>query len=115
LQIVTFAEADAALAIHNLQSDSGIVVSVDADLVRDTGATPDDTRYGEQWSLPKIGWDLAYGSVDPAGAAIVAVLDTGIDASHPDLAGQLVPGTSVLNATGGTTDPNGHGTWMAGI
>ena len=32
-----------------------------------------------------------------------------------DLAGQLVPGTSILDGSAGTTDPNGHGTAMAGI
>ena len=43
------------------------------------------------------------------------MLDTGVDASHPDLAGQLVAGTSVLDGSAGTSDPNGHGTAMAGI
>ena len=45
--------------------------------------------------------------IDPAGTVEVAILDTGVDASHPDLAGKL--------AGGATTDPHGHGTWMAGI
>ncbi len=36
-------------------------------------------------------------------------------ARHPDLDGQLVAGTSILDGSAGTTDPNGHGTWMAGI
>ena len=43
------------------------------------------------------------------------MLDTGVDASTPDLDGQLVAGTSMLDGSAGTTDPNGHGTWMAGI
>src|SRR5205823_3100477 len=43
------------------------------------------------------------------------VLDTGIDATHPDLSANVVPGTSVLDGSNGETDPNGHGTWMAGI
>ena len=51
----------------------------------------------------------------PSGTAVVALLDTGVDASHPDLAGQLVAGTSILDGSDGTSDPNGHGTWMAGI
>ena len=37
------------------------------------------------------------------------------NASHPDLAGNVVSGTSVLDGSDGLTDPNGHGTAMAGI
>ena len=54
-------------------------------------------------------------TVNPSGTPKIAVLDTGVDASHPDLAGQLVPGTDVLDGSAGTSDPNGHGTAMAGI
>ena len=49
-------------------------------------------------------------SVTPTGTAVVALLDTGVDAAHPDLAGVLVPGTSILAGSTGSSDPNGHGT-----
>ncbi len=71
--------------------------------------------YGDQWALPKIGWDQAYGVVDPAGSAVVAVLDTGVDASHPDLDGNIVAGTSFVAGSSWSSDSNGHGTAMAGI
>ena len=83
--------------------------------MRTAEADPNDTSYGDQWSLPKIGWNNVYGTVVPSGSAVVALLDTGVDASHPDLAGQLVGGTSILDGSAGTFDPNGHGTAMAGI
>ncbi len=53
----------------------------------------------------------------PFATATVAILDTGVDASHPDLAGVLTDttGTSVLDGSNGRTDPNGHGTNLAGI
>ncbi|HSO30605.1 MAG TPA: S8 family serine peptidase, partial [Candidatus Sulfomarinibacteraceae bacterium] len=91
------------------------VVRVESDRERVAEATPSDTGYGSQWSLPKIAWDDAFGTVAPSGSATVAILDTGIDASHPDLAGQVLAGTSILDDSNGMTDPNGHGTWMAGI
>ena len=91
------------------------VVRVEADKVREASANPSDTRWSDQWSLPRIGWDLAFGAIDPGGSAVVAVLDTGVDASHPDLAGKLVAGRSIVAGQSATDDPNGHGTWMAGI
>ena len=52
----------------------------------------------------------------PSGSATVAVLDTGVDAGHADLAANVVPGTSILDpGSNGASDPNGHGTEMAGI
>ncbi len=101
-------------AVTDLQAAAG-VASVTPDQTRDAGAAPGDPSYADQWSLPKIGWDQVYGSVQPKRDAIVAVLDTGVDASNPDLANKLVAGTSILDGSAGTTDPNGHGTAMAGI
>jgi subtilisin family serine protease len=91
------------------------VVHVEADRLRNVQAVPSDPEYPNQWALPRVGWDQARESTFPLGSATVAVLDTGVDASHPDLAGQLVPGTSMIDASEGTSDANGHGTWMAGI
>ncbi len=91
------------------------VSRIEPDRERASGARPSDPGYRAQWSLPLIGWDKVYGTVRPSGSAIVAVLDTGVDASQPDLAGQLVAGTGVLPGSDPTHDPNGHGTEMAGI
>ena len=91
------------------------VVSVDLDRTRAVEAAPSDTSYADQWALPKVGWDQLYGTVGIAGSATVAVLDTGVDAAHQDLDGVLLPGTSILDGSNGLSDPNGHGTWMAGI
>src|SRR3954469_12420231 len=92
------------------------VASVTADLSRDTATAPNDPQYPNQWSLPQIGWDSVFGTINPGSSATVAVLDTGVDASQPDLQSVVVPGTDIVGGAGdGTTDPNGHGTEMAGI
>ncbi|MEO7229841.1 MAG: S8 family serine peptidase, partial [Candidatus Limnocylindrales bacterium] len=107
--------ADTADAVVTALLADPTVLRVEADTSRTAEATPSDTSYGSQWSLPQIGWDQAFGTIAPSGSATVAILDTGIDASHPDLAGQVLPGTSILDGSNGMTDANGHGTWMAGI
>ena len=96
---------------------NGTVSSVDLDRVREAEATPSDPSYPDQWSLPKIGWDSVFGDrrvrlVPPSSPASTPAWTT----AHPDLAGQLVAGRSMLDrGSTGTTDPNGHGTAMAGI
>ena len=114
MRFIDIPEDGFAAVLEELRA-SPIVASVDIDRERSVEATPDDTAYPEQWALPKIGWDQLYGSVAPANSATVAILDTGVDATHPDLDDVLVPGTSVLAGSHWSSDPNGHGTWMAGI
>ena len=46
---------------------------------------------------------------------MVAVLDTGIELGHPELAGRIVPGHDFVNNDGDASDDNGHGTWVSGI
>jgi subtilisin family serine protease len=46
---------------------------------------------------------------------IVAVLDTGVDLTHPDLKRTLVPGATFIDGTMTAQDDNGHGTQVAGV
>lgn len=72
-----------------------------------------DPYLGSEWHLANIGvgqaWDSASG-----GGVIVAILDTGVDATHPDLAAQLVAGWNVYDNNANTSDVYGHGTKVAG-
>jgi subtilisin family serine protease len=77
---------------------------------------PNDPLYGNEnsWSLPKVdaldAWTINTGSSN----VIIAVLDSGVDATHPDLASQIVPGWNVYNNNSDTSDVCGHGTAVAG-
>ena len=100
--------------LASLRGDPSIL-HVERDRVRAAEAAPSDPGYDDQWSLRRINWNDVHGSVDPGGSAVVAVLDTGVDTSHADLAGNTVSGTSLLPDGDPTIDPNGHGTAIAGI
>ncbi len=114
LRLAVVRVPDGSSVVDTLRASAG-VVRVERDAVRVAEAAPGDPEYDAQWSLPRIGWDRVYGTVHPKGSAVVAVLDTGVDAAHADLAGQLVGGISELPGGDPRVDPNGHGTAMAGI
>jgi subtilisin family serine protease len=100
-------------ALANYQADPR-VVRAELNKVRQSSAIPSDPFYSQQWALPRIGWDLVFGNSVPGGSVTVAVLDTGIEASHADLFGNVIPGTSILDGSDGLADPSGHGTMVAG-
>jgi len=77
-------------------------------------AVPNDPYFVDEWGLPAIGLPQAW-SVSRGQGVIVAVLDTGVDVTHEDLAGQTVPGWDFIDGDGLPADTNGHGTAVAGI
>src|SRR5215218_6964267 len=73
-----------------------------------------DPRRPEQWNLDLIESDAAHATSTGAGAKI-AVVDTGVAAGHPDLAGQILPGHDFVEDDGTPQDGNGHGSHVSGI
>ncbi|NBH05155.1 S8 family peptidase [Amycolatopsis sp. SID8362] len=71
------------------------------------------------WGLDRIdqrtGLDHAYHYATDASGVTIYVIDSGVDANHPDFQGRVAPGRDFLNGGSDTTDTNGHGTRLAGI
>ena len=75
---------------------------------------PNDPSYPSQWHLPKISaqqaWDISTGVPE----VVIAILDTGVDGTHPDLAAKMVAGYNSYDKNTDTRDVYGHGTKVAG-
>ena len=124
-----------AVATFNAATDVVLRASPDTLLTLDD-TTPNDPRYSELWAMPRIeapqAWDYHTGT----GGTVVAVLDTGIDYNHQDLAANMwrnpgeIPANSIdddgngyvddvygwdfYNDDANPYDDNGHGTRCAG-
>ncbi|MBE0475689.1 MAG: S8 family peptidase [Coriobacteriia bacterium] len=66
------------------------------------------------WGVDRIEADLAW-ATSTADPVKLAVVDTGIDPSHPDLVDNLKGGVSTVAYTSKYRDDNGHGSHVAGI
>ena len=101
--------------------------------------TPDDPYYSQQWGLQDINMPALWGEpVISKDGPVIAIIDTGVDITHPDLAANIwtnpregagvdgydddangfvddLHGWDFVNNTGVMVDYNGHGTHCAGI
>ena len=77
---------------------------------------PNDPDWPKQWGPQKIEADWAWNTTIGGPSVLVAVVDTGIDWNHPDLAENYVPlGYDWVNNDPDPMDDNGHGTHCAGV
>ena len=76
---------------------------------------PNDPGFVSEWHLAKIqtpqAWNLTTGSP----SVMVAVIDTGVYGTHPDLISNLSPGWNFVKSNSDTSDLLGHGTAVAGV
>ncbi|MBU0640529.1 MAG: S8 family serine peptidase [Planctomycetes bacterium] len=87
---------------------------------------PNDPAFGSLWNMHNTGqtsgtvdadvdgpeaWDIYTGSAD----LTLAIIDTGVQADHPDLNGKVIAGRNTYDDNFDTDDPHGHGTHCTGI
>ncbi|MSP12121.1 MAG: hypothetical protein EXR62_04085 [Chloroflexi bacterium] len=77
---------------------------------------PNDPFFASyQWNLRAINAPSAWAISTGSSANVVAILDTGMDMTHPDLAGRTVDSYDFVNNDENPADDNGHGTHIAGV
>lgn len=84
--------------------------------VRRPAFTPNDPFLPRQWYLAQNRSYDAWTELPPLAAVRVAVIDSGVDATHPQLAGRIAAARSFVGGDpSDTSDTQGHGTFVAGL
>ncbi len=100
--------------IQQTLEDSGLFNFVEPDYVAQVTSTPNDPGFSSEWHLAAINapgaWNYTVGST----GVIVAMIDSGVDGTHPDLVANLIPGYNFVSGNTNTSDTMGHGTTTAG-
>lgn len=107
------ATTDLKAAAARLTATPGVAYA-EPNRVRRISRAPNDPAFPQQWGLHNIQAPEAW-TITTGGPIVIAVLDSGIDGEHPDLAGKVLPGYNALDGSANTHDDNGHGTAVAGL
>lgn len=95
-----------------------VIVLLATPAITSSLTTPDDPFYSREWALTATRTNLAWDTTRGAPSVVIAVIDRGVNLTHPELVGKLVPGYNFWdgNATPGETlDDSGHGSATGGI
>ena len=95
---------------------SPLVDEVGPNTIRYAAAVPNDPSFSSQSAyLQTINLPAAWDSITGNDSMTMAIVDSGVQLNHPDLAGRLVPGWDFVNRDSDPSDDFGHGTMVAGI
>lgn len=89
---------------------------VEPDYIATADWVPNDPYWSQQWGPYQTYADLAWDVTKGSSSVMIAVVDTGVDLNHPDLASKVRTDIdwNYVNNTGTAQDDNGHGTHVAG-
>lgn len=117
LEVFAFVDAEsAARALETLQQDPAVDF-VEPNYLRELHWAPDGEEYwdNQSWWLEAVNLPDAWNNTTGDQSIVVAVIDSGVSPTHPDLAGKLVPGHNAIDGSDNSADIHGHGTRVAGI
>lgn len=109
--------ADAAEKVLLALQRNKDVVYAEPDSIAHAISTANDPYFTQnfQWYLSKIEAPIAWSTSTGSSQVIVAVVDSGVLATHPDISGKVLVGYDFVNDDADATDDNGHGTGVAGF
>ncbi len=94
---------------------SGLIETLQKNYIFTPEAAPNDPLFTRQEHLTQIGaaaaWDISVG----ASTIPIAIVDTGVDGLHADLAARIIDGWNLYNGNADFADVMGHGTQVAGV
>jgi subtilisin family serine protease len=89
-------------------ANPGVELTCEANSLVAATITPNDTQYGVLYGMTKISaplaWDISTGST----SSVVAIIDTGIDYTHPDLVDNIATNAKEIPNNGVDDDANGY-------
>src|SRR6185503_3963388 len=83
------AGADEKLFMSAFKAQSDVSFAELDTILAPAEMTPNDPSYASQWHLPKVSCGAAWNTTSGNSNVIIAILDTGVDATHPDLASRI--------------------------
>ncbi len=108
------ANAAASDAVLQALRGNPNVEFVEPNYLRTIAMTPNDPLLSQQWAWDRIdafeAWDLVQGSA----STVIAIVDSGVDRTHPDLDAKIVAGYDFVEKDTEPDDGHGHGTHVAG-
>lgn len=117
--VIEVPKGAASQFVQNFLNEKNVEYA-EKDAVAKALEVPSDTYYSNQWGLPKISAPSAWDTTHGDSGIEVGIVDTGIDSSHPDLAGKIDKAADCTVSTNcvsvsSSVDDNGHGSHVAGI
>ena len=109
--VVDVPDVDSALAAA--EGVTGAEYAEPAAGTRFLSFAPNDPLFASQWYLHTVRAFDHWAEQPPLAPVLVAVVDSGIDAGHPEFSGRIAATRSFVS-TAATTDSFGHGTIVAG-